>query len=444
MRKFKKLLPKFFINFYHFLWSFFFALINKFPSKKIIVIGITGTKGKSTVSYLTYFLLQKLGFKTALSCSDFVFINEKEIEKKERLTMPGKGFLQKFLKEAEDEGCEIAVIECTSEGLWQNRHAFIDFDITVFLNLHPEHIEHHGSYEAYKKVKGKLFKALEKSKERKSLRGFKIKKTIIVNLDDLECDYFLSFKAEQKISFSLEASNFDKNFLLKPEIYKISKNGISFKLEGKEFFSPLLGKTNLYNILAVFSILKALGISLNLVSEPLKEFKGIPGRMEILDAKGFKVIIDYAHTPDSIELLYKTILDIFKPKRLLCLVSSAGGIRDKWKRPKIGELAAKYCSYIVISDEDPFDEPPENIRKSIEIGAINFLKEYNIEKPVEIIPDRKEAVLRLIEIAEKGDIVVTIGKGNEKSISYGDRLLPWNEKEIVLSALEFFGKIKKK
>jgi UDP-N-acetylmuramoyl-L-alanyl-D-glutamate--2,6-diaminopimelate ligase len=443
MKRFRKFLPKFLINFYHFLWSFFFALINKFPSKRIIVIGITGTKGKSTVSYLTYFLLQRLGFKTALSSSDFLFINEKEIERKERLTMPGRGFLQKFLKEAEDEGCEIAVIECTSEGLWQNRHAFINFDIAVFLNLHPEHIEHHGSYEAYRKAKGKLFKALEKSKERKSLRGFNIKKTIIVNLDDFESDYFLSFKAEQKIAFSLEATNFDKNFLLKPESYKISKNGISFRLEGKEFNSSLLGKPNLYNILASLSILKALGISLNLAIEPLKEFKGIPGRMEIIEAKGFKVVIDYAHTPESIEILYKTLLDLFKPKRLICLVSSAGGIRDKWKRPKIGELAAKYCSHIVITDEDPFDELPENIHKAIEIGAINFLNEYNIEKPIEIIPDRKEAILRLIEIAEKGDIVVTIGKGNEKYINYADKVLPWNEKEAVLSALESLGKNKK-
>lgn len=444
MKRIRNFLPKFLINFYHLLWSFFFALINKFPSKKIIVIGITGTKGKSTVSYLTYFLLQKLGFKTALSSSDFTFINEKEIEKKEILTMPGRGFLQRFLKEAEKEGCEIAIIECTSEGLWQNRHAFIDFDVAVFLNLHPEHIEHHGSYEAYRKAKGKLFKALEKSKERKSLRGFNIKKTIIVNLDDFESDYFLSFKAEQKIAFSLEAKSFDKNFLLRPESYKISKKGISFKLEGKEFNSSLLGKANLYNILASLSILKALYIPLNLAIEPLKQFKGIPGRMEIIDAKGFKVIIDYAHTPESIEILYKTILDLFKPKRLLCLVGSAGGIRDKWKRPKIGELSAKYCSYIVITDEDPFDEPPENIHKSIEIGAINFLNEYNIEKPIEIIPDRKEAILRLIEIAEKGDIVVTIGKGNEKYINYGNNVLPWDEKEVILSALKSLNKNKNK
>ncbi|MER3406815.1 MAG: hypothetical protein C4278_00035 [Patescibacteria group bacterium] len=434
--KIRKYIPKFLLNFYHLLWSLFFALLNKFPSKKIIVIGITGTKGKTTVCYLTYFLLKKLGFKVALSSSDYSFINDEEIKKTERLTMPGKGFLQKFLKKAVDSGCEIAVIEVTSEGLMQNRHSFIDFDIAVFLNLHPEHIEHHGSYEKYKKDKGKLFKALEKSKTRKYLRGFPIKKTIIVNLDDFESDYYLEFKAEQKIAFALEATNFDQNFLVKPKSYKISKKGIEFTLGEKNFFSPLIGKTNLYNILAVFSILKALNLSFNLVSESLKEFKGLPGRMDIIDAKGFKIIIDYAHTPDSIEELYKTILDIFKPKRLLCLIGSAGGLRDKWKRPKIGEIAAKYCSYIVISDEDPFDEDPEIINKAIELGALNYLKEYEIEKPVEIINDRKEGIYRLIELANKGDIVVSIGKGNENSIIYKDRKLEWNEKEIFLEALK--------
>jgi len=443
MKRLRKFLPKFLINFYHWCWSLFFALLNKFPSKKIIVVGITGTKGKSTVSYLTYFLLKEIGFKVALSSSDYTYLDSREIEKKERLTMPGRGFLQTFLKQAIIEGCEIAIIECTSEGLWQNRHAFIDFDIAVFLNLHPEHIEHHGSYEAYRQAKGKLFKALEKSKTKKQLRGFPIKKTIIANLDDFESDYFLSFKAEQKIGFSLEATNFDKNFLLRPDKYKLKRKGIEFELNEKIFKSELLGLANLYNILASLSILKALGISLNLAIDPLKKFKGLPGRMEIVEANGFKVIIDYAHTPESIEQLYRTIHEFFKPKNLLCLISSAGGIRDKWKRPKIGELGAKYCSYIVISDEDPYDEEPENILKAIEIGAKNYLKEYGIEKPIEIIPDRKEAIFKLIELAQKGDIIVTIGKGNEKSIVYKDKIIPWDEKEVVLEALNYYQKAKR-
>ena len=431
----RKIIPRPILNFYHYLWSLFFAVVTGFPSRRIIVIGITGTKGKTTVSYLTYYLLTKLGFKTALSSSEYFFIGEEKVENKSRLTMPGRGFLQRFLKQAINKGCEIAILEITSEGLMQNRHSFIDFDITVFLGLHPEHIEHHGSYEAYRNSKGKLFKALEKSKTKKVLRGLPIRKTIIVNADDFEADYFLSFRAEQKITYSLEAKIQD-SFQITPQSYKITSKGLEFILENKKFSSPLLGKFSLYNILASFSIIKALGLSINNLDGFLKDFQGLPGRMEIIKAKGFQVVIDYAHTPHSIEEVYKTVLQLLKPKRLLCLIGSAGGLRDKWKRPVIGEIAAKYCNYIVIANEDPFDEDPMSILKSIELGAKRYLAEFEIEKPIEIIPDRKEAIQRLINLTEKGDVVITIGKGNEPSIAFKDYSLPWNEKEVVLEAIK--------
>ena len=439
----RKIIPKPVLYFYHYLVSLIFAILSGFPSKKIVVIGITGTKGKSTVAYLVYHLLKNLGIKTALSSSEFFLIDDKKIENKSRLTMPGRGFLQRFLKQAVENKCEVAILEVTSEGLMQNRHSFIDFDIAVFLNLHPEHIEHHGSYEAYRKAKGKLFKALEKSKTRKTLRGMKIKKTIIVNIDDFEADYFLNFRVEQKISFSLE-SNLTEHSLLKPESYKISNKGIEFVLEGKKFFSPLLGKINLYNILAALSVIKVLNLPINNLDQAIKEFKGLSGRFDVIKAKGFKVIIDYAHTPDSIEEVYKTAINLFKPKRMLCLIGAAGGIRDKWKRPVIGEIAAKYCHYIIISDEDPFDEDPEEIIKAIEIGVKRYLAEFEIEKPVEIIPDRKQAIFRLIELAQKGDLVITIGKGNEPTIAYKDKSIPWNEKEVVMEALKNYSKISTK
>ncbi|GIW67251.1 MAG: UDP-N-acetylmuramyl-tripeptide synthetase [Candidatus Parcubacteria bacterium] len=439
----RKITPKPILYLYHYFLAFVFAVLNGFPSKKIVVIGITGTKGKSTVTYLVYYLLKNLGIKAALSSSEFFFIDDKKIENKSRLTMPGRGFLQKFLKQAVENKCEVAVLEVTSEGLAQSRHAFIDFDIAVFLNLHPEHIEHHGSYEAYRNAKGKLFKALEKSKVRKFLRGTKVKKTIIVNIDDFEADYFLSFRAEQKINFSLESSLAEYS-LLKPTTYKIYNKGIEFVLEGKKFSSPLLGKINLYNLLAGLSVIKALSLPINSLEQIIKEFKGLPGRFDIINAKGFKVIVDYAHTPDSIEEVYKTVIELFKPKRMICLIGSAGGLRDKWKRPVIGEIAAKYCNHIVISDEDPFNEDPNEIIKAIEMGAKRYLAEFEIEKPIEIIPDRKRAIFRLIELAQKGDIVITIGKGNEPSIVYKDKTISWNEKEVVIEALKNYSKISTK
>jgi UDP-N-acetylmuramoyl-L-alanyl-D-glutamate--2,6-diaminopimelate ligase len=440
----KKITPPVLLNFYHYLWSLIFALFYKFPSRKIIVIGVTGTKGKSTTCYLIYFLLQKLGFKTALSSSDYFYLGEEVVENKSRLTMPGRGFLQSFLNKAVKTGCEVAVLEVTSEGLMQNRHSFIDFDIVVFLNLHPEHIEHHGSYENYRAAKLKLFKALEKSKIQKKLRGNRIKKTIIVNSDDFEADYFLNFKAEQKITFAIESTLQDFGFNLKPSAFKTSQKGISFILDGKRFYSPLLGIFNLYNILASFAVVKALNFPINNLDYHLSDFHGLPGRLEVIKAKGFKAIIDYAHTPNSIEESFKEVLDIFKPKRLLCLVGAAGGIRDKWKRPVIGELAAKYCHYIVIANEDPYDEDPMAIIKSIEMGAKKYLTEFEIDKPVEIIPDRKEAIFRLVEIADKGDVLITIGKGNESSIIIGEEKIPWNERDVILEALKSYSKISTK
>jgi UDP-N-acetylmuramoyl-L-alanyl-D-glutamate--2,6-diaminopimelate ligase len=196
--------------------------------------------------------------------------------------------------------------------------------------------------------------------------------------------------------------------------------------------------------LASFSIIKALNLPINNLDTLIKDFTGLPGRMEIIKAKGFKVVVDYAHTPHSIEEVYKTTLEILKPKRMLCLISSDGGLRDKWKRPVIGEIAAKYCHHIVISIENPYDEDPEIILKAIEMGAKKYLAEFEIEKPIEIIPDRKKAIFRLIELAKSGDVIISIGKGNEKSIVYKDKTVPWNEKEVFLEALKNYSKISTK
>ncbi|GIW65755.1 MAG: UDP-N-acetylmuramoyl-L-alanyl-D-glutamate--2,6-diaminopimelate ligase 1 [Candidatus Parcubacteria bacterium] len=447
--KIRKKIPKSFINFYHYLYALIGALIFKYPSKKIIVIGVTGTKGKTTTCYLIYKILNSLGIKTALSSSQFFYLGEEEIENKSRITMPGRLYLQEFLKKAVDNRCEVAVVEASSEGLMQNRHKFIDFDIAIFLNIHPEHIEHHGSFENYKKDKGKLFQNLLRG-ERKIFRGKVVKKTIIANFDDYEADYYLSFPAERKITFGFEKNltNYDHLQITK---FKLSSSGTYFNLNEDEeskksfqYFTKLLGKQNLYNILATFCVFKSLDISLKLVKDILKDIDNLPGRYEIINFKSFKVAIDYAHTPDSIQELYKNILEIFKPKRMLCLISSAGGIRDKWKRPEIGKIAAKYCSEIIITDEDPYNEDPLKIIKEIEHGIKNYLSEYEFYKPYHIISDRKEAIEFLIQQAQRGDILVLIGKGNEKSIIKDNEIIPWDEKEIVLESYNKFLKSKSK
>jgi UDP-N-acetylmuramyl-tripeptide synthetase len=439
-KKIRKYIPPPILNFYHYLWALTGAIRYKFPSRKIVVIGVTGTKGKTTTCYLIYYLLNKLGIKTALSSSQYFYIGEEKKENVSRITMPGRWFLQSFLNSAVESNCEVAVIEVTSEGLMQNRHKFIDFDIAVFLNIHPEHIEHHKGFENYKKAKGKLFKDLLKTKK-KFFRGQEVRKTIIANYDDFEADYFLSFPAENKITFGLEGKPEMHNHLQVVK-YKFFQKKTNFVLNEDDtiYETKFIGKQNLYNILGALSVLKALNIPIKSIKEILKECEPLPGHFEIIQAKNFKVIIDYAHTPDSISELYKNIWDIFKPNRLLCLISSAGGHRDKWKRPVIGEIGAKYCNLVVISNEDPFDEDPEKIMKDIELGVKRYIAEYDFEKPYKIIEDRKEAIEYLINQAEKGDIVVLTGKGAEPTIETKEGSIPWNEKEIVLSILEKLSK----
>jgi UDP-N-acetylmuramyl-tripeptide synthetase len=433
-----KLIPGPLLNFYHYLWTLTGAIKYQFPAKKLLVIGITGTKGKTTTCHLVYFLLQRLGIKTALSSSEKFYLGDEVAENTSRVSMPGRWFLQKFLREAVDKHCEAAVIEVTSEGLMQNRHGFIDFDIAVFLNIHPEHIEHHGGYEEYKLSKGKLFQNLLRGKN-KYFRGKLIKKTIVANLDDREADYFLGFPAQQKITYSLEVNTGLPLHLCPQKIQLGAKNSI-FKIDDITFSLRSWGKQNVYNAIAGLAALRALDMPLSLSKQPLAEFVNIPGRFELVQSKGLGVIIDYAHTPESIEKLYQNIHMIFEPKRLLCLIGSAGGLRDKWKRPVIGEIAAKYCNRIVVSNEDPFDEDPLVIMKSIELGIKKYLEEYDFCKDYKIIEDRKEAISDLINCAEKEDIVVLIGKGSEKSIETKNGSIPWDEKQVVL---EVIGNLKK-
>ena len=430
--KIRLLLPKNLINLYHGLINYFFALRYGFPSKKIVLIGITGTKGKTTTTYLTYFLLKSLGYKVCLSSSDYFAILD-EVKENNLNTMPGRGFIHKFLKEALEKGCEIGVMEVSSEGLMQNRHWGLYFDIAVFLGIHPEHIEHHGGFLAYRNYKGKLFRALSKNKEIKYLRGNIVKKTSIINTDDPESEYFLTFPAENKITFGLEPSISAQH--LRPEKVKYTQKGTEFILEKIKFKTSLIGKINLYNTLAALAVLKALGIPLKAAVDPLKEFKNVPGRLEIFQSKGIKVIVDYAHTPESLKEVCELVINIFSPKRLSLLIGSDGGIRDKWKRPILGEIGITYANELVITDVNPYDEDPLEIMRSIESGVKKYLMEFGIEKPYKIIEDRGEAIEYLIKRASKGDVVLITGKGNEKFIRTKDRDIPWSDREKVMEVL---------
>lgn len=386
----RKFIPSFIFSIYHFLWAFLGALIYNFPSKKLIVVGVTGTDGKTTVVHLITKILEDAGLKVASLSSIRFKIREKEWLNRLRVTMPGRLKLQKFLKQTVKANCKYMVLEATSEGVKQHRHKFIDFNGVVFTNLTKEHIEAHKGFENYKKAKAKIFKALRKSKKKN--------KFVVINADDRHSDYFANLAGKvKKYEYSL-----------------------------KDSIKTLLpGDFNKYNALAALNTALALGIKKEEALKTIKGFKGIPGRMEEVIKGPFRVVVDYAHTFDALEKVYKTL-----GENLICVFGSCGGGRDRWKRPEIGKIAANYCKKIILTNEDPYDENPLSILEDIEKG---FSKSQASSSKSQKILDRREAINKALSVAKKGDTVIITGKGSEPSICVANnKKIPWSDRQVVL------------
>jgi len=383
----KKFIPKFLLRFYHFCLALLGAVIFGFPgkSKDMKIIGITGTSGKSTTTDLITRILEEAGNKVASISTIRFKIADKEWENKYKMSMPGRFVIQKFLRQAKDAGCKYVVLEVTSEGIRQFRHKFINFDTAVFTNLTPEHIESHGGFENYRNEKLKLFRTT--------------KNIHVINTDDKNAKYFWDIPAKQKIGFSIKDAE-----------------KIKFKLN-------LIGDFNILNALAAISVAKVYGVSLEICKKALEKAKGISGRMEVISESPVKVVVDYAHTPEQLESVYKT----FKDKNLICVLGSCGGGRDKWKRPVLGEIAKKYCKEIIITNEDPYDEDPMEI--------INQIAKTAGSKAEKIL-DRKEAIETAIKLAEPEEIVIITGKGSESWMCLENgRKIPWDDRQIARESL---------
>ncbi len=433
----KKIIPQFLISFYHFFLVLFGAILYQFPSRKLKVIGVTGTNGKSTIAELTAKILEETGHKVAsLSSIKFKIIN-KEWPNELRMTMPGRFQIQKFLRRAVDSGCQYAVLEVTSEGIKQYRHKFIDFEVAVFTNLTSEHIEAHKGFENYRAAKGKLFQAA--------------KKIHIINLDDENAEYFLRFSANEKWRYTLRnpkseirnpkqiqnsKSQIPNNEIIAENIISDAQ-GTSFYVNGVKFNLKLLGEFNIYNSLAAICVGLSQGIDLETCKRALEKIKGIPGRMELVISEPFKVFVDYAFTPDALEKVYQTLthqLINSSTNKLICVLGSCGGGRDKWKRPVLGEIAAKYCDEVIVTNEDPYDEEPMEIIEQVAKGAENIsINQPNQHKLAVLkILDRREAIRKSLQLAKPNDIVIITGKGCEPCIcAAGGKRIPWDDRKVV-------------
>jgi UDP-N-acetylmuramoyl-L-alanyl-D-glutamate--2,6-diaminopimelate ligase len=388
---------------YHFFLAMAGAIIYRFPSKEMFVIGITGTKGKSSTAEILNALLEEAGFATALLSTIRFKINEESRPNKHKMTMPGRFFIQRFLRQAAHAGCTHVILEMTSEGVKQFRHKYIDLDALIFTNISPEHIESHGSFENYLAAKLKIRDALENSSKKT--------RYIVSNIDDPHGEEFLQVNVEHKIPFSLDD--------VKP--YNVRQNDIGMTIDNKYISSPLHGIFNLYNILAAVAVARARNVTLSTITRSLAHLSKIPGRVEFISCgQPFDVVVDYAHTPDSLEKLYQTFAD----KNKICVLGNTGGGRDVWKRPEMGRIADQYCDHIILTNEDPYDEKPGKIIDDMKTGIVNHVPD--------IILNRKTAIKTALLLAKKDDVVIISGKGTDPYIMgpKGSKIA-WSDKKVA-------------
>jgi UDP-N-acetylmuramoyl-L-alanyl-D-glutamate--2,6-diaminopimelate ligase len=440
----KKLIPKKLFKLlqpvYHFLLGYIAALWYGFPSEKMIVLGVTGTTGKTTTIFLIESILKNAGYKTGYVTTAMFSDGEREWLNDKKMTMVGRFLLQKLLRKMLDNGCQVAIVETTSEGVVQFRHRFINYDKLLFTGIFPEHIESHGSFENYKMAKGKLFAHLENCRPKninscpvKSAtdhRASKLEKTIIVNHDDAYANYFLDFWADKKIQYG-EKNDTQIEMLVAKDITSRA-DGISFSIDGVKIDMQIVGRFNVGNALAAAAVASSFDISMEKIKAGLEKIQGIPGRLEKIDAgQNFMVIVDYAFEPNAVAKLYETVKNIVHNK-IIHVLGSTGGGRDKARRPKLGKLADENADFVIVTNEDPYDEDPMQIIAEVAAAVEKKKEQESFWK----ILDRREAIQKALSLAQANDIVLVTGKGSEQAMCVADgKKIFWDDRTVIREEL---------
>ena len=423
----KKIIPKKLILSYHWFLSKLASLYYNNPSKKLIVIGVTGTNGKTTTVNIISQLLKCLGNKVGFASTVNFNTGDKEWLNDKKMTMLGRFQTQKLLKQMVKNNCKYVVIETSSQGIEQFRHSGINYDVVVFTNLTPEHIEAHGSFENYRDAKEKLFKHLSNGKKKK-IGGKKINKVIISNSDDKETERLKKYKIDKFITYS-----FINNSDYKGNNLKLENGLVSFSLGNNHVNTEFLGKFNGYNILSSIVTLISLGFSIKETSNC--KLKPIQGRQEFInEGQNFKILIDYAPEPESIKQLYSALKDINK-NNIIHVLGSCGGGRDVARQPILGELAGKLADIVIITNEDPYDDNPIEIIDNIANGAIKKGKILN--NNLFKIENRESAIKKALELANQDDLVLITGKGSEQAICVANgKKIEWDDRKITKKLLK--------
>jgi len=396
-------------NQYHLLKALLANMYYGSPSKQITVIGVTGTDGKTTTSSLIYHILKSAGKKASLISTVSAVIGNKSYDTGFHTTTPSPFTVQKFLRDAVNDGSEYFVLEATSHALDQYRVYGVDFTYGVITNVTHEHLQYHKTYENYVRAKAKLLQC---------------SKHAFINRDDRSYKILTGLVDQSKVqTYGLKEKS-DYQF------------DISKKIEVP------LAHFNLYNYLAAYAVCSSAGISDNEIFKAMKTYKLPEGRMEVVYDGAYKVIVDFAHTPNALHEALPSIREGYVKKGRLIHLFGAAAFRDDTKRPLMGQESGKYADLAIITEEDYRTEDPEKIAREIAVGLENEgFKNVSPEdfgkavKSYTSIVNRREAIKKALEIAKSGDIIVLTGKGHERSLCRGTIEYTWNDKEAVQSLI---------
>jgi len=378
------------------------------PSEKLKLIGVTGTNGKTSVSTLLFDVFKNLGYNSALLSTVEIRVGDEIIPATH--TTPDVITINQILAKAVESGCEFAFMEVSSHGISQNRTEGLHFKIAGFTNLTHDHLDYHKTFDEYLKTKKRFFDELNDDA------------IAITNVDDKNGNVMLQNTKAKKKSYALKTmADYHGRTL------EVDFNGMLLNFNGKEFWTTLTGKFNVYNLLLVFGIASELGFEQEEILQAISILKRVSGRFETFKSDGgIFFIVDYAHTPDALENVLDSVNDIRTKNERLITVFGCGGDRDHSKRPEMGNIATKKSTLAIITSDNPRTEDPAVIIKEIESGV----EPQNFSKYTSI-PDRREAIKMAIKFAEPKDIIVVAGKGHENYQEINGVKHHFDDKEVI-------------
>jgi UDP-N-acetylmuramoyl-L-alanyl-D-glutamate--2,6-diaminopimelate ligase len=397
-------------------------IVYGFPARKLKVIGVTGTDGKTTTSTLITAMLRDAGYKVGMMTTISLDLGDGPIPNPTRLTTVTSFSLQRGLKQLAKANVDWVILETTSHALAQHRVWGVPYSVVVFTNLSHEHLDYHGTFENYRAAKVGLFELCNKNTKGKQVG--------IANIDDPSGSYFLD-AIKNPVSYGIDGGE------LRASDVKTTTEGSAMKVDGPQGSYSLKvnlpGSFNVYNALAAAGVGEALGLTSKQITKGIASLQSVEGRMTTIDeGQDFSVIVDYAHTPGSFDKIFDEIRPVTK-KRMIVVFGSAGR-RDESKRPLQGEVAGRLCDVVVITEEDDRDQDGEQIMNQIAEGAEQAGKVRN--KDLFLIHDRARAINKAIELAKPGDTVLLLGKGHEKSILTNFGKKDWDEVAVARKALK--------